>query len=84
MASAKAIRGGRSLAPIAPDAPSCIVEGGKPLNYSVTSLRCHAERHATRCDPAEFDGGDWAWEFLHRNQDYIADYRFLSICHMSG
>jgi len=44
---------------------------GKPLNHSVTSLR----GHAARCDPAGFDGGDWAWEFLRRNEDYIADWR---------
>ena len=45
------------------------------MNHSVTSLCGHAERHAARCDPAGFDGGDWAWEFLRRNQDYIADWR---------
>jgi hypothetical protein len=33
------------------------------------------EHHAALCDPAEFDGGDWAWEFLRRNQDYVADWR---------
>lgn len=25
--------------------------------------------------PADYDGGDWAWEFLRRNADYIADWR---------
>lgn len=24
---------------------------------------------------ADYDGGDWAWEFLRRNTDYIADWR---------
>ncbi len=26
-------------------------------------------------DHADYDGGDWAWEFLRRNADYIADWR---------
>ncbi|MDA9500826.1 DUF2285 domain-containing protein [Bradyrhizobium sp. CCBAU 11357] len=25
--------------------------------------------------PAPYDGGDWAWEFLRRNADYIAEWR---------
>jgi hypothetical protein len=34
-----------------------------------------ADGHAASCSPAEYDGGDWAWEFLRRNQDFIADWR---------
>ncbi|WP_407175377.1 DUF2285 domain-containing protein [Bradyrhizobium sp. STM 3562] len=26
-------------------------------------------------DPADYGGGDWAWEFLRLNQDYVADWR---------
>ncbi|MEH2535142.1 hypothetical protein V1277_005560 [Bradyrhizobium sp. AZCC 1588] len=27
------------------------------------------------CDRTGFDGGDWAWEFLRRNDEYVADWR---------
>lgn len=30
---------------------------------------------AASCGRADYDGGDWAWEFLRRNPDYIADWR---------
>lgn len=33
------------------------------------------EDDAASCNPAGYDGGDWAWEFLRRNPDYIADWR---------
>ena len=45
------------------------------MSHSVTSSRGRTEHLAALCDPVEFDGGDWAWEFLRRNQDYIADWR---------
>ncbi|MCC8937077.1 DUF2285 domain-containing protein [Bradyrhizobium sp. Arg68] len=30
---------------------------------------------AASLDPRGFDGADWAWEFLRRNHDYVADWR---------
>lgn len=45
------------------------------MNHPVTApSRCVGE-HTASCDRADFDGGDWAWEFLRRNQDYVADWR---------
>jgi hypothetical protein len=44
---------------------------GRLLNHSVR----HVGGHAASCDPADYDGGDWAWEFLRRNRHYIADWR---------
>jgi hypothetical protein len=34
-----------------------------------------ARDRAGSCDRAGFDSGDWAWEFLRRNTDYVADWR---------
>ncbi len=46
------------------------------MNCYCTSLpSSRADGHAAPCSPAGYDGGDWAWEFLRRNQDYIADWR---------
>jgi hypothetical protein len=45
------------------------------LSDSITSLRGRAEHYAVPFDPSQFDGCDWAWEFLRRNKDYIADWR---------
>jgi hypothetical protein len=43
------------------------------LIQPVNSLRWHAGDHA---EPrAGYDAGDWAWEFLRRNEHYIADWR---------
>jgi hypothetical protein len=50
-----------------------LLRWGRALSHFATSG--HAEHRAARCDPAGFDGGDWAWEFLRRNQDYVADWR---------
>jgi Family of unknown function (DUF6499) len=44
---------------------------GRLLNHSVGSIG----GHAASCDPADYDLGDWAWEFLRRNQHYVADWR---------
>ncbi|WP_212459994.1 DUF2285 domain-containing protein [Bradyrhizobium manausense] len=34
------------------------------------------------CGPVDYDGGDWAWEFLRRNADYIADWRCSGPMHL--
>jgi len=41
------------------------------LNHSVRTIA----GHAASCDPADYGVGDWAWEFLRRNQHYAADWR---------
>jgi hypothetical protein len=41
------------------------------VNHSVRSI---GDRAAS-CNPADYDVGDWAWEFLRRNQQYVADWR---------
>lgn len=45
------------------------------MNPLVTSACGAVAGHAAPCERADFDGGDWAWEFLRRNKDYIADWR---------
>ncbi|WP_316168443.1 MULTISPECIES: DUF2285 domain-containing protein [unclassified Bradyrhizobium] len=45
------------------------------MNRSVNSKGRRDDDHAASCAPAAYDGGDWAWEFLRRNDDYIADWR---------
>jgi hypothetical protein len=45
------------------------------LIQSANSLARRAGDHAACCNPDAYDGGDWAWEFLRRNQDYVADWR---------
>jgi hypothetical protein len=45
------------------------------LNDRVNSLRRCAGENAESRHPAAYDGGDWAWEFLRRNEDYVADWR---------
>jgi hypothetical protein len=45
------------------------------LNDPVTSSCCCAGERATCRDPGCHDGCDWAWEFLRRNRDYVADWR---------
>jgi hypothetical protein len=74
MASAKAPRGGRPLAPFGPELPQSDDPGrGGPLNNSVdSSCRRAGDDPKSRAD---YDAGDWAWEFLRRNQDYVADWR---------
>ncbi|WP_271592020.1 DUF2285 domain-containing protein [Bradyrhizobium sp. CCBAU 65884] len=43
--------------------------------HSANASRGLAHDHAASCIPADYDGGDWAWEFLRRNADYVADWR---------
>jgi hypothetical protein len=43
------------------------------LIQPVNSLRRHSGDHAE--SRAGYDAGDWAWEFLRRNEHYIADWR---------
>ena len=45
------------------------------MNQSVSSTSCRDRDHAVSRPPAGYDGGDWAWEFLRRNTDYVADWR---------
>ncbi|MCA6111796.1 DUF2285 domain-containing protein [Bradyrhizobium cenepequi] len=45
------------------------------MNHSVVSPRGRTDDHAASCDSADYAGADWAWEFLRRNDDYIADWR---------
>ncbi|UWU66138.1 DUF2285 domain-containing protein [Bradyrhizobium sp. NC92] len=45
------------------------------MNRSVNSKQGEDSDHATCCSPSSYDGGDWAWEFLRRNADYVADWR---------
>jgi hypothetical protein len=42
------------------------------LNQSVDSSRRRTGDDAN--SRTDYDAGDWAWEFLRRNQDYIADW----------
>ncbi|MCK1479454.1 DUF2285 domain-containing protein [Bradyrhizobium sp. 197] len=48
---------------------------GRNLNPSVSSTPGRSDDRAASCGRADYDGGDWAWEFLRRNPDYIADWR---------
>ncbi|WP_063684680.1 DUF2285 domain-containing protein [Bradyrhizobium stylosanthis] len=45
----------------------------------MTNPATHAHRDAGDiaivCNPAAYDGSDWAWEFLRRNEDYRTDWR---------
>lgn len=69
-----AIPEGRSLAPFGPKDPRRkSYLRGRLLNHSVGSSRGRTD--ALSCGAADYDGADWAWEFLRRNQDYIADWR---------
>jgi len=45
------------------------------LYYPVNSLRRRTGGDAESCTPAVYDASDWAWEFLRRNEDYVADWR---------
>ena len=45
------------------------------MNGSVNFKQGQDGDHAISCSPAGYDGGDWAWEFLRRNADYIGDWR---------
>jgi len=45
------------------------------LNHSVNCLSRRAADHAECHDRDAYDGGDLAWEFLRRNEDYVADWR---------
>jgi hypothetical protein len=45
------------------------------LNRSVNSEQGQDSDHAICCSPVAYDDGDWAWEFLRRNADYVADWR---------
>lgn len=45
------------------------------MNCSVNSKAGRDDDHAASCSFAAYDGGDWAWEFLRRNDDYISDWR---------
>jgi hypothetical protein len=45
------------------------------LNHSVSPTLRRADDPAAPCGPADYDGSDWAWEFLRRNAAYIADWR---------
>lgn len=45
------------------------------MDNSVGSMPGRAGGQAEPCGTANYDGGDWAWEFLRRNRDYIADWR---------
>lgn len=49
--------------------------GGICLNHSASSAVRRADDLAAPSGPADYDGGDWAWEFLRRNAAYIADWR---------
>jgi len=44
------------------------------LNRLLSSRLVVSEDHAESCSYAGYDGGDWAWEFLRRNADYITDW----------
>ncbi|WP_440210830.1 DUF2285 domain-containing protein [Bradyrhizobium elkanii] len=45
------------------------------MNHSVASSCGRTDDHAASCDSTDYAGVDWAWEFLRRNEDYIADWR---------
>ncbi|MBR0718946.1 DNA -binding domain-containing protein [Bradyrhizobium liaoningense] len=45
------------------------------MNGSVNSKQGKDSDRAGSGSPTAYDGGDWAWEFLRRNADYIADWR---------
>jgi hypothetical protein len=45
------------------------------LNDQVNTFRRRAGEHAESRSSVVDDAGDWAWEFLRRNEDYIADWR---------
>ncbi|WOH63645.1 DNA -binding domain-containing protein [Bradyrhizobium sp. BWA-3-5] len=48
---------------------------GRLLNHCVGSSRGRTDDDAFSWTAADYDGADWAWEFLRRNEDYIADWR---------
>ncbi|MCJ9700840.1 DUF2285 domain-containing protein [Bradyrhizobium sp. SHOUNA76] len=48
---------------------------GRNLNPSVSSTPGRSDDRAASCGRADYGGCDWAWEFLRRNADYIADWR---------
>ncbi len=45
------------------------------MDPSVVSAAGRTDDHAAFCDCADYAGADWAWEFLRRNEHYIADWR---------
>ncbi|QOZ44747.1 hypothetical protein XH89_15645 [Bradyrhizobium sp. CCBAU 53340] len=45
------------------------------MNRSVNSKAGRDDDDVASCALAAYDGGDWAWEFLRRNADYVADWR---------
>ncbi|WFU14369.1 DUF2285 domain-containing protein [Bradyrhizobium sp. CB3481] len=45
------------------------------MNHSVGSSRGRTDEDALSLRVADYDGADWAWEFLRRNEEYIADWR---------
>ena len=48
---------------------------GRNLNPSVSSTPGRSDDRTASCGRADYGGCDWAWEFLRRNADYIADWR---------
>lgn len=49
---------------------------GPPLKSSSDHRPSRQIRHdAASCDLSGYDASDWAWEFLRRNADYVADWR---------
>jgi len=45
------------------------------LTNPVSHSRRDAGDNAAACNSVAYDGSDWAWEFLRRNEDYKADWR---------
>lgn len=45
------------------------------MNRSVNSKAGRDDDDVASCPSAAYDAGDWAWEFLRRNGDYVADWR---------
>lgn len=72
-ASARSFREGRPLAAIGQDVLARKLRLGQPVNHPVNSHRRSTGGDAE--SRADYDAGDWAWEFLRRNEDYIADWR---------
>lgn len=45
------------------------------MNHVAAASYRRAGDHTTSCDRTNYDCCDWAWEFLRRNQDYVAAWR---------
>ncbi|WP_316207553.1 DUF2285 domain-containing protein [Bradyrhizobium sp. SZCCHNR3118] len=45
------------------------------MSPSVVSSRGRTDHNGASCDSTDYAGADWAWEFLRRNRNYVADWR---------